>query len=119
MARKKLSAKKCKLTFMRTLSRLTPQELRDLFRRLSAEAIDDISEIVFNSIYSNFDIDQRSVKKLQSALASNEANLRFIADRSNSTEARRRRLLQQKGSGLGILLGTLVPAIASLIASQT
>ena len=101
---KKLTARKCKLTFMRTLSRLTKEELRDLFGRLTPEGVDSVSEIVFNTLYSDPGLPPKQIKKLQAALASREKDLRFIADRSNSIEDRRRRLIKQNGSGLGLLL---------------
>ena len=101
---KKSTARKCKLTFMPTLSRLTKEELRDLFGRLTPEGVDSVSEIVFNTLYSDLDLPPKQIKKLQAALASREKDLRFIADRSNSIEDRRRRLIKQNGSGLGLLL---------------
>ena len=103
---------------MRTLSRLTPEELKDLFGRLSPESVDDVSEILYNSIYTDLGLDENQVKKIKKALAFSEKDLRFIADSSNPNQDRRKRLIRQKGSGIGILLSTLVPALASLIASK-
>lgn len=118
MPPKKLTAKKCKLPFMRTLSRLTPEELKDLFSRLSPASIDDLGEIIFNSLYSDFGLEEKQVKKIKKALLSSEKDLRYIADSANPNQLRRKRLIRQGGQGLPILLTTLLPAIASLISSK-
>ena len=76
------------MTFIRTLSKLTPEELKDLFARLSPDGVDSVSSILYNSIYTDLNLDEKQVKKIKKALASSEKDLRFIADSKNSNQDR-------------------------------
>ena len=115
MPPKKLTAKKCHLTFMQLLKRLTPKERSELLDRVSNSSIQDLSSVVFNWIYCDLGLSARRRKVLKKKLSPYQADLLYIANSSKPISIRRRKLKEQSGGALSILLSTLVPVISSLI----
>ena len=114
--RKKLSAKKCGLAFLKILLKLKPQERSCLVDYLNDESIDKIGHLVFNALFTDLKIKPRQVKILAKKLKGHKRDLEYISNRSNPLNVRRKKVKKQSGSGLGILLASVVPALISLLA---
>ena len=72
---------------------------------------------MFNTFKTDLKLSQAVKNRLARKLLIHKKDLEFIANPSNSIEQRKKRIKKQSGSGLGILLATIVPAIASAIAN--
>ena len=106
-AKKTLTARRCKLDFMKSLKKLSAGERKDLIAKLSDKAIDDFSEIVYNLINCDFGLSEKRIKNLKHHLKPCQKDLKFISNKQNSINKRRFRLKKQAGSGIGVLLSAL------------
>ena len=75
---------------------------------------------VFNGIFTDVGIPHRRQVRLRKALAGISKDLEFISKKENSAKERRKRMLRpQIGSGIGLLLSALIPAISSIVSAVT
>lgn len=107
-----------KIKLLQILRKIKPHERSLLIQHLDNDAIEIISEFVFNCIKTDFRLSKRKKNALKSKLHSSKKELACIADKSCDLKKRKGLIVKQSGQGLGILLGTLVPVIANLIASK-
>lgn len=117
MAPKKLTKKKTGLAFLQIFKKLRPQERKIIVDHLNDPAIDSLGALIFNTFKTDLKLSQSVKNRLARKLLIHKKDLEFIANPSNSIEQRKKRIKKQSGSGLGILLATIVPAIASAIAN--
>ena len=143
MAGKKSISERCHLSFLKLLKKLTSEERTyAISYLLSDSAIDKLSSCIYNALHCDLKIPSEKRRSVRKRLGKQSKNFEYIADRANSVQQRRTKL-SQSGSGntkkisctwsascdvcifffqilgLGILLSVLVPAISSIIASQT
>ena len=50
-SKKLVTAKRCRLSLMKLLKKLTSEELKEIISRLSDQGVDELSSIIFNGIY--------------------------------------------------------------------
>ena len=118
MGKKKLTEKKCGLTFLKLFYRLKPHERSCLIDKLDDSTINQIGCTVFNSLYTNLNISPSKARNLSKELANHKKDLIYIADANKPIKLRRKRIKRQSGTGLATLLGIIIPTIASLVASK-
>ena len=116
MVKKKLSAKKCGLSFLKILLKLKPEERACLVDHLNDSSIDKIGHVVFNTLFTDLKIPRKKVLNLSKNLKIHKEDLQFISNASKPVQLRRKRVKKQSGSGLGLLLATAIPALISLLA---
>jgi hypothetical protein len=98
------------------LNKLPKNYHQHIIQHLDDDSIDAICECVYNVIYTDISLLPTRTKK---TLAKNlhkhccVKNLRTIATSSISV-SKRRKALQQEGTGIGLILSTIVPLIAKL-----
>ena len=118
MCAKKLNAKKCNLTLLKILKKLKPEERREIITRLGDQSIDDVSAFVYNAIFTDIGMSPKKRRILRKRLNECMKDLLVIADGKIDRSTRQKKLKNQSGSGLGILLSAVVPLITSLIANN-
>ena len=113
---KRLTSKKCGLSFLKILLRLKPQERSCLIDHLNESSINKIGHLVFNSIFTDLKLSSKRKNHLAQHLKPHKKDLFYIANANHPVESRRKRVKKQSASGLGILLASVVPALVSLLA---
>ena len=116
MPARKLTSKKCGLSFLKILLKLKDHERSCLIDHLSDSSINKIGHIVFNSIFTDLKIPAKKARSLADKLKPHKKDLVYISNANHSVESRRKKIKRQSGSGLGILLASVVPALVSLLA---
>lgn len=112
--KKKLVKEKMKL--YSSLHKLKPSVLSDVIQHLDDNSVDDLCECVYNVIYTDLSLSPRVKQRLRRQLKKNcsEKNLKVITTKKTPV-SKRRKALSQEGSGIGIILGTVIPYLAKLI----
>lgn len=116
VGKRKLTKKKCGLSFLKILLRLHPHERACLIGHLNDSSINQIGHLVFNSLWTDLGIPAKKAKNLAGRLKAHRRDLEFISNPENSINDRRKKVQKQSASGLGILLASVVPALISLLA---
>ena len=88
------------------------KNIKYLAESMSDQAIELLSECVFNAIKSLKNDTQRSF--LRKKLYKERDKMRFLAKAGNELK-KKREIIPQMGRGLGIIAGVLIPILTSLI----
>ena len=118
MGKKKLTAKKCGLSFLKLFYRLRPDERSCLVDRIDDATVNLIGHTVFNSLFTDLNITPSKSRFLAKELAKHKKDLIYIIDPSKPIKLQRKRIKRQSGTGIKTLLSVLIPTIAGLIASK-
>ena len=110
MGKKKLTAKVFGLEFLKVFKTLKPHQRSILVDHLNDAAINEIGRFVFNSFKTDLKLKGKAKKKLSQRVLPFKRDLNFICNPQKSVEQRRKRIKNQTGTGLGILLATVIPA---------
>ena len=105
-----------KMLFYKTLQKLKPDVLKEVIQHLDDNSVDSLCECVYNVIYSDMSIAPKTKKLLRKKLKKtcSVTNLKNIASKKVSV-SKRRQALSQEGTGIGLILATVVPWLANLI----
>lgn len=105
-----------KMKFYKVLQKLKPDLLKDVIQHLDDNSVDALCECVYNVIYSDMSMSQKTKKMLRKKLKKNCSlqNLKKISSKKVSV-SKRRQALSQEGTGIGLILATVVPWLANLI----
>ena len=97
------------------LNKVPPNLLNHVITHLDDQSIDDICECVYNLIYTDLSLSSKQKRKLQKNLHKHCCikNLKVISSKGISV-SKRRKALQQEGTGLGLIFSTIVPLLAKL-----
>lgn len=98
-----------------SLSKLDINKLKHIIQCLDDDSIECLCESVFNTIFTKLGISASKRNKIKSKLdnPTSRRNIKIIT-RKRSNIKKKRLALQQEGEGLGLILSTLAPIIASL-----
>lgn len=97
------------------MKRLKVDEREQLVNYLNDNAIDALSECVYNIVCRGGNkLSKRQVNKLKKDLVHNKHNLRIIGNKSVNMK-RRKKALTQEGGSLGLILSAAIPLLSSLI----
>lgn len=105
-----------KASLLAALNKLPKNLQQHILQHLDDASIDAICECVYNVIYTDISMLSKQKKKTLSKKLHKHCcikNLRIIATPSISV-SKRRKALQQEGTGIGLILSTIVPLIAKL-----
>ena len=97
--------------FLKVLEKLSAQDQIILVDFLNDEGCRAIFECVTNALY-NTKLDNR--KKLKQDLTSNKTHLRYLTNNKKSMRVKRKKL-KQVGGSIGLILGTVLPLLASFL----
>lgn len=116
--RKKVSQKKIDL--YNSLSTIKPNKFTHVVKHIDREGIESICECVYNTIYTNLGIPNKPRSKIRKMFgtAKSKRNLKIITNKSIDSE-RKRKALGQEGEGIGLILATVAPLLASLFSRKT
>ena len=89
-------------------------EFAKAIKKLPPKKIESICECVFNAIHTSLSISKTRAAKLRQKISPHKKDYIRLADKKVPT-AEKRTLLIQHGTGIGMILTTLLPIIASLI----
>ena len=105
-----------KFKFYKVLQKLKPDMLKDVIQHLDDNSVDALCECVYNVIYSDMSMSPKTKKMLRKKLKKTCSlqNLKNISSKKVSV-SKRRQALSQEGSGIGLILATVVPWLANLI----
>ena len=102
-----------KYALYKSLSKIKPEVLKDVLNHLDDNAVDDVCECVYNVIHTDLNLPARVKKRLRQKLKTkcSRKNLAIITSKKNAV-SKRKKALAQEGSGIGIILGTVLPLLA-------
>lgn len=105
-----------KVNFFRALSRLKDDDLTHVVKHIDSKGIESICECVFNTIYNDLNVPKSKRKKIKGRFLDkkNLRNLKIITDKKRDTLKKKKAILQE-GKGIGLILSTVAPILASLI----
>lgn len=105
-----------KIKLYKTLGRLKPDILKEVIQHLDENSVDALCECVYNVIYNDISMSPNVKKKLKDKLKKHCSinNLKRITSKKVSL-SKRRQALSQEGTGIGLILATVVPWLANLI----
>jgi hypothetical protein len=111
---KKTAQRKYKL--YHALSKMKPNILGDVLEHLSDNSVDDVCECVYNVIKTDLKLPAKTKNKLRRQLRQkcSKKNISIITSK-NIPVSKRKRALSQEGTGIGLILGTVVPLLAQLL----
>lgn len=104
------------LKLYRALNELNTPSLTHVLKHIDANGIESICECIYNTIYTDLSIPKSKSLKIRRNLANAQSkrNIKIITKKLNSTERKRRALIQE-GKGIGLILSTVVPLLANLL----
>jgi hypothetical protein len=107
---------KNKVCLYNALSRLNTNELSHIIKHIDSNGIESLCECVFNTIYTDLKLSKRNKNKIKKNFIEKKSlrNLKTITDKSKDISKKRKALLQE-GKGIGLILSSVVPILASLI----
>lgn len=105
-----------KIKLYKVLQKLKPDVLKEVIQHLDDNSVDSLCECVYNVIYSDMSMSQKTKKMLRKKLKKtcSVQNLKNISSKKVSV-SKRRQALSQEGAGIGLILATVVPWLANLI----
>lgn len=105
-----------KLKLYESLSKLKPSVLSNIVEHLNDNSIEALCECVYNVIHTDLKLSSKAKRKLKTKLLSNcsKKNINLIATKKNAL-SKKRKALSQEGSGIGLILATVVPFLANLL----
>jgi len=112
--KKRISKEKFKL--YKSLHKLKPDVLCDVIQHLDDNSINDLCECVYNVIHTDLSLSPKVKQRLRNQLKKkcSKKNLKIITTKKVPV-SKRRKALSQEGTGIGIILGTVIPYLAKLI----
>lgn len=105
-----------KYKLYQALSKVKPDILSDVLTHLDENSVDAICECVYNVINSDLKLSPKAKRKIRDRLQKpcSKKNIRIIMKKKNSL-SKRRKALSQEGSGIGLILATVLPFLANLL----
>lgn len=110
------NVKKEKLKLYKALNGLKPDVLSGIIEHLNENSVNALCECVYNVIHTDLSLTPKVKSNLRKKLKSkcNEKNLKSITSK-NVSVSKRKKALSQEGTGIGIILSTIVPLLANLL----
>lgn len=110
-----LTAKRCKLTLHRALSKLNAEELKEIVSHFSNDGIYSVCEILYNLLYGALPMQNRLKKKLLNTLQGQEGDFKQLTQWKTPPKKRRKKLVKQGGKALGKLLSLTIPILEQIV----
>lgn len=104
------------LHLYRIFKKITVKERIALLDLLKDEGCDYLCEGVHNFL-SNVPLSKKNRNEIKRKLKGKKKTLKYLSDRTNDVKLRKDSL-KQTGAGLGLILASVLPLLASLIRSQ-
>lgn len=99
------------------MKKIKPEEREQIIHHLSDNAVQSLSECVYNIVKEeNSGLDERTKKRLKKKLGHQKNVARVLASSSKSIKAKRKALTQH-GGFLGTILGAAIPLLISLFSN--
>ena len=119
-SKKKLSVNKIKklLTLFKFIASQKSGNKSTVLTLLNEKSINEISESIYNILYNknlNLNLSKSQKIKLRKIIKPNARSFEDISKKNVSIKRRHNKIIQQ-GSGIGIILLTSIPILASLLA---
>lgn len=107
---------KDKMALYQSLHKLKPNILSDVIQHLDDKSVDNLCECVYNVIHTDLSLAPKVKNKLRKHLKNkcSKKNLSIITTKKHPV-SKRRKALSQEGTGIGLILGTVIPYLAKLI----
>lgn len=107
---------KDKIKLYKALNGLKPDVLSEIIQHLNENSVDALCECVYNVIHTDLSLSPKVKSMLRKKLKTKckEKNLNSITSKKVSV-SKRKLALSQEGTGIGIILSTIVPLLANLL----
>lgn len=108
------------ITLLKMLSKLKPNDFKEMMSSVADSTIDNICECVYNLIYNpSLKMNARKKSKLRSLIRS-KCSVRRLKNISNKSQPifKRRQALKQEGKGLPFLLASAIPFLINLFTGK-
>jgi hypothetical protein len=112
----KTKISKEKMDLYKSLHKLKPEILQNVIQHLDDNSIDSLCECVYNVIHTDLSLSSKAKQRLRNQLKKkcSKKNLKIITTKKVPV-SKRRKALSQEGTGIGLILGTVIPYLAKLI----
>lgn len=84
-----------------------------ILKHLDDNSIDDICECLYNVVFTDLNLNKKKREFLRNHIKKSLPNIKHITNK-NVSVSKRRQALTQHGSGLGIILSTVLPLLSKL-----
>jgi hypothetical protein len=106
------------LPVLRVIANLpTDGDRSTLIRKIDDASLDALCECIHNGLYNHEKIAKDGIERLLPRLKADQRKLKYVGKATNSV-VRRRKKAAQIGGSIGLILGVLIPALVSLLASK-
>ena len=103
-----------KYTLLKVLRNSKPEIRVQLIEFLNDDAINILSEALYNVLFVDIGLSPENKKKLREEYSKREKVLRRASKKSNNIKTRKK-LLVQNGAGLGTILGLAASVLSNLV----
>jgi len=115
--------KKHTLSMIKIIQKLKPEQLDALLDNVSDNFVDELCECVYNVMHSEHvcaKLSKASRTKLKNHIKTrcDIGRIKKISNKKVSL-SKRRKLLKQEGSGLGLILASVIPFLTSLFSPKS
>lgn len=105
-----------KYNLYKALKSVKPDVLGEIIQHLDNNSVHALCECVYNVLHTDMSLSTKTKQMLRKKLKRhcNEKNLKSITSK-NVSLSKRKKALQQEGTGIGLILSTVVPFLANLL----
>lgn len=104
---------KDKYALYQSITKVPDSLKHHILKHLDDSSIDDICECLYNIVFTDLNLSKQKKQFLKNHIQKSLPNIKKITNRNVSVSKRRHALIQH-GSGLGIILSTILPFLAKL-----
>ncbi len=111
---------KDKINLFKALSTLNSENLTHILKHIDSKGVESVCECVFNTIYTDMRLSGRKRNNIKTVFKDRKArrNLHIITTKLKPSDKKKRALIQE-GRGIGLILATVAPLLASLFSRKT
>lgn len=106
-----------KLILCKALKKLSPEEFILLIPYLDDKAIDELCSCVYNTLFQNRTISTHARAKILKKINPHKNKYLYLSKKDNDTN-KKRTILKQHGSGIGMILSAAIPFLMNLIGGK-
>lgn len=111
---------KDKVQLFNALSKLNTENLTHILKHIDPKGVESVCECVFNTIYTDLRLSKKKRNHIKKLFGDKKAlrNLKVITTKNKNSDKKRKALIQE-GRGIGLILATVAPLLASLFSRTT
>lgn len=114
MAKTKIVPKSI-IGLLKKIKKMTPQQFHTMVDSINDQTVDDLCQCIYNVIYTDLKFSKKKKTCLKKHIHKKCSKSRLVKLSDKSTPiSKRRRALKQEGTGLPLLLASVIPFLINL-----